>query len=230
MWMINDTYSSVFVIIEYTLYDFVVQPIFQLGSMLVTRNWVKPPNVGHSGEAYIWRLTSLVITFLKLTLKPSAYTCKPYMDFALFTAISVHSMSIIPSQQQRCNMWPIAGQCIFIYQPNLHNETLACCPEWRIWRPSDQQLCVHLFEVPSDSQWCSYRFQEILELYICKQCVPGSISTCTGVGHIFATYIDILCQLMSSVHWYTCKTLLNTSQKSAAEVKVQQSYNAIVKG
>ena len=34
----NDTYSSLFVTTDYTLYDFVGHQIFQLGSMLVRRN------------------------------------------------------------------------------------------------------------------------------------------------------------------------------------------------
>ena len=51
-------------------------------------------------------------------------------EFALFTAILIHSLSIIPSLQQRCNMLPIAGLRIFMYQPNLNNETQSCHPEW----------------------------------------------------------------------------------------------------
>ena len=45
----------------------------QLGSMLVTTLTGKQPEVTHRGEAYIWRLTLLVFTWLKLTLKPFAF-------------------------------------------------------------------------------------------------------------------------------------------------------------
>ena len=70
--MLANTFSSVnAVTIDYTLYDFVGHPIFELGSMLVMRilNQTTRGQTLH-GEAYIWKLTSLlVVTLLKLILK-----------------------------------------------------------------------------------------------------------------------------------------------------------------
>ena len=48
--------------------------------------WIKPPEVRHCKEAYIWRLTSLLVATLPIfTLKPFAFSdaCKSYPFLAL---------------------------------------------------------------------------------------------------------------------------------------------------
>ena len=77
-------HSSFFVTIDYILYNFVGKPIFQLGSMLVTRKLSEATRY----VKHLWRNVHLetditiVIILLKLTLKLFAfnYTCKHYMN------------------------------------------------------------------------------------------------------------------------------------------------------